>query len=438
MTTTVEDEIAFALCNLGLTAAQVVSRVEAVLCACGIACLRDRKLASLSGGQKQLVCLASALALRPRVLLLDEPYSMLDDISRQMIRDVLTRMPAYTAIIQTSHRTDELQGFNHVLALGDGRVLWAGTPQELDACEGLAATLGLRKVVALTSPPRSYGDMLHSRGWTLRNNAAFSAYASNIERDRGKDMADLSETLQARSCCYTPAQHASGMLSAFSSRATTRATDDVCFALRDVSLAVELGTLTLLVGKSGSGKSTCAGLLAGLLKPDAGQVSLSAGPVSAGSVGYVFQRVEDQLFKPTVIDDVAVGPRNRHVNRLDSLKLAEEALEDVGLDSVSFAKRNPLCLSGGQKRRVGIAGVLALQSDFLIFDEPTIGLDVYGVHDLLELLERLLAQGRGVLVVTHELETFLSLAHCVVVMADGRVTGVYRRGSEHAGRDSDA
>ena len=137
-----------------------------------------------------------------------------------------------------------------------------------------------------------------------------------------------------------------------------------------------------------------------------------------------------------MIGDVSFGPRNKRLNRREALNVAEKALGEVGLDAALYAESNPLCLSGGQKRRAGFAGVLALQSAFLIFDEPTIGLDAFGVRDFLALLERQLALGRGVLVVTHELETFLPLAHAAVVLADGQIVGVYRRGTEPAGEDA--
>lgn len=435
VTSTVEEEVAFALCNLDLTVSQVLERVDEALEACGIAGLRHRALPGLSGGQQQLVCLAAALALRPRVLLLDEPYSMLDGSARKRVQEALNRLPVDISIIQTSHRTDEVQGFDNVLAVRDGRAVWFGTPGELAACGGLAETLGLREIPEGALQVGPYGDRLCSEGWIRCQSAVASFTDAKVGHPAGGTMPAFpkspSESLQARRCCYTPACHAPDLFRRFSSRTS----DDVPFGLQDVSCIVEPGRLTLLVGSSGSGKSTCACLLAGLVKPDAGQVALCSAPVVPGAVGYAFQRVEDQLFKSTVIDDVAFGPRNKGYSRRDASALAETSLEEVGLDPRAFAGRNPLCLSGGQKRRVGFAGVLALQNDFLVFDEPTIGLDAFGVRDFLAFLERQLAQGRGVLVVTHEPETFLPLAHSVVVLEDGHVAGMYCRKSEHDGGD---
>ena len=197
------------------------------------------------------------------------------------------------------------------------------------------------------------------------------------------------------------------------------------FALRDIDLETEPAQLTLLVGDSGSGKTTLACILAGLLAPCTGHATLDGHCVTPGSVGLAFQRVEDQLFKARVIDDVAFGPQNCELRRRDALRVAAHTLADVGLDTESIGTLNPQCLSGGQKRRVALAGVFAMESQFVILDEPTVGLDAAGIHSLLAMLASLLKQGRGVLVVTHEPEVFFGLAEKAYVLENGRIQAMY-------------
>jgi len=195
-------------------------------------------------------------------------------------------------------------------------------------------------------------------------------------------------------------------------------------ALQRVSVSVEPNSLTLLVGATGSGKSTLMRLLAGLLAPDEGRSLLDGEPlVSArarGVVGLVFQDPESQLFADTVLDDVAFGPRNLGLSASEATDRAEVALVSVGFDPARHGGRSPFSLSGGEARRVAIAGVLAMRPRYLLADEPTAGLDAAGRTAVRELL---LAERRtaGVLVVSHAAEEFLADADAVIVLSEGAV-----------------
>jgi energy-coupling factor transport system ATP-binding protein len=194
-------------------------------------------------------------------------------------------------------------------------------------------------------------------------------------------------------------------------------------ALESVSLSVEPGTLTVILGPTGSGKSTLLRLLAGLLEPSRGDLLLDGKSVErvagvAGGVGLAFQNPETQLFADTVAADVAFGPSNQGMDEHESYDVAHEALGTVGLDPDAFALRSPLALSGGEARRVALAGVLATSPRYLLLDEPTAGLDSEGRASVMEIVSKAQASS-GVVVVTHDAEAFLPNADSVLLLSDG-------------------
>lgn len=190
-------------------------------------------------------------------------------------------------------------------------------------------------------------------------------------------------------------------------------------ALDGVSLSVEGGESLLLIGSTGSGKSTLLHLCAGLVEPDVGSVVCDGGLVTIGDVGMVFQKPEDQLFADTVLDDVAFGARNRGCDDEEALACARDALEQVGIHGEDLLARSPFLLSGGQARRVAIAGVLAMKPRYLLLDEPAAGLDASGRILLNSLLADLKAQGCGIIIVSHDIDEFLGMVDHVCLLDEG-------------------
>ena len=202
-------------------------------------------------------------------------------------------------------------------------------------------------------------------------------------------------------------------------------------ALSDVSLTIEDGSYTALIGHTGSGKSTILQLLNGLLVPSQGSVRVFDTLITSNSknkdirqirkqVGLVFQFAENQIFEETVLKDVAFGPQNFGVSEEDAEQIAREKLALVGIDESLF-NRSPFELSGGQMRRVAIAGILAMEPSTLVLDEPTAGLDPLGRKELMNLFKKLHQSGMTIVLVTHLMDDVAEYANQVYVMEKGRL-----------------
>jgi len=197
-------------------------------------------------------------------------------------------------------------------------------------------------------------------------------------------------------------------------------------ALSGVSINLALGDITLVVGPTGSGKSTLLRVIAGLLRPIDGSIEVDGAPVDApllekdAGLGLVFQNPESQLFAETVIQDVAFGPMNMGHSRAEAHLLARSALESVGLPPDHFGPRSPFTMSGGEARRVALAGILAMKPRFLLLDEPTAALDASGRTRVRQIL-REVSNECGLLVATHDVEEFLGIASQVLILNQGRV-----------------
>lgn len=203
-------------------------------------------------------------------------------------------------------------------------------------------------------------------------------------------------------------------------------------ALHNVSLDIPEGKITSIIGHTGSGKSTLIQTLNGLLLPTSGEVRVGEYVVTnkkkknkrikelRKSLAIVFQFPEYQLFEETVEKDVAFGLKNYGYKEVEAIKLAHKALEEVGIDK-SFYKRSPFELSGGEKRRVAIAGIIALNPDILVLDEPTAGLDPKGSKIILNLINKFNKEGKTIILVTHDMNIVLNYSDFVIVMNDGKV-----------------
>ena len=203
-------------------------------------------------------------------------------------------------------------------------------------------------------------------------------------------------------------------------------------ALDDVTLTIKENSFCAFIGRTGSGKSTLVQHLNALLTPTSGELEIDefhVGPKKRKNkkikqlrkhVSLVFQFPEYQLFEETVEKDVAFGPKNFGIKDKEALELAHKALLSVGLDE-SFFKKSPFELSGGEKRRVSIAGILAINPDILVLDEPTAGLDAKGASDVMSLVENMHKQGKTTIIVTHDMDLVMRYCDTVYVLKDGKL-----------------
>lgn len=397
VTSVVADDVAFGPENLGLPRAQISARVARELRRVAMEKYAHADPSRLSGGQRQRVCIAGALAMEPAVLVLDEPSSLLDVRGRAAIMRVMGRLAAAGAtLVHVTHFMDEALAADRVVVMQHGHVALEGTPNEVFAAKnaqviealGLEMPFEARLAVALRQAGAA-GGAIAAPGTPSDEKPAACAPAAEplaiLARDLGFS--------------YGPDAQ----------------------ALDGVSLKVPVCATTAIVGQTGSGKSTLLRLLCGLEAADAG--SLTVCGINAATkrgrrqvrraVGYVMQHPERQLFAQTVADDVAFGPRNQGLSAAEVERRVAHALDLVGLADRRDA--SPFELSGGQQRLAAIAGVLAMEPELLVLDEPTAGLDPRGRARLRALMADLAAHGVTLLQVTHSMEDAARADHVVVL-----------------------
>lgn len=397
VTSVVADDVAFGPENLGVPRAQISVRVARELRRVAMEKYAHADPSRLSGGQRQRVCIAGALAMEPSVLVLDEPSSLLDVRGRAAIMRVMGRLAAAGAtLVHVTHFMDEALAADRVVVMQHGHVALEGTPDEVFAAKnaqviealGLEMPFEARLAVALRQAGAA-GGAIATPGAPSDEKPAACAHTAEplaiLARDLGFS--------------YGPGAQ----------------------ALDGVSLEVPVHATTAIVGQTGSGKSTLLRLLCGLEAADAG--SLTVCGINAATkrgrrqvrraVGYVMQHPERQLFAQTVAEDVAFGPRNQGLSAAEVEGRVAHALDLVGLADRRDA--SPFELSGGQQRLAAIAGVLAMEPELLVLDEPTAGLDPRGRARLRALMADLAAHGVTLLQVTHSMEDAARADHVVVL-----------------------
>ncbi|WP_432626675.1 ABC transporter ATP-binding protein [Brotaphodocola sp.] len=418
---TVYDEVAFGMQNLGVPREEMHRRAEEALRLLDIWQYRDRNPFDLSGGQMQRVAIASVLVMRPDVMVLDEPTSQLDpEGSEEVFRAVEKMTKSGITILMIEQKIEKLAAYcSRILLLHEGKQIAFDTPQKIFSMENLEdygvqapAFTRICRAENVTLPDGTYPVTVEEAAGAMKAKRS----GENVFRNPGSEGArqgeDAGEAVKKSTEMFR-IEHLD-----FSYLANVP-------ILKDLNLRLD-GRPTAIIGQNGAGKTTLVKLLKGLLKPVSGTIYFRGEDMAgktvamlAGNVGYVFQNPDDQIFKYNVLDEVMFGPLNIG---MDPERAKSEALKALKLTGLSGKEgENPYDLEMYERKMTAIASVLAMDTDVLILDEPTIAQDWCGRRIIGSIIRSLTERGKLVIAILHDMDFVAENFERVIVMAHGTV-----------------
>jgi energy-coupling factor transport system ATP-binding protein len=430
--TNVAHEVAFAMEQVGMDREEMVRRIRPALEAVGLGGFEHRDPTSLSGGEKQRLAIASVLALRPAVIVLDEPTTDLDPEGKGEVFALIRSLREQgLSLVVIEHEAEVLRGADRLVLIREGEIIAEGTPRDLMTRIELLEECGVH-------PP----DL--NRVLALLGIAAYAANVDEAEALIRRALPRLGASSRSSDASSAPASRGTGLREGAvletPADGAARADDarplvEVCAVsfnypdgprvLDSIDLRIAPGDFVAIIGQNGSGKTTLAKHLVGLLRPSAGVVMLNGRDratmrpaETAAEVGYVFQNPDHQIFAATVEDEVAFGPRNFDFAPGDVERRCDEVLRAVGLENAR--KLDPFLLGKGERQRLAVASVLALRPRLLILDEPTTGLDYREQRRMMALVTELNRDGIAIVMITHTPWLVAEYARRVVLMRRGR------------------
>ncbi len=419
----VEEDVAFAPENLGYKREVIRRRVDEALATVSMTEYAHHATSKLSGGQKQRIAIAGVLAMSPDCIIFDEATAMLDPTGRREIMAAMKKLnkEKQITVITITHYMAEAIEADRVVVLDHGRILMDGAPREI------FSNVGELKNASLSVPQVT--ELLHlmtEDGYPFPKGILHTMEAADVlEKALPKNVFPATPKETA-----VPAEKPAALEVKNVSVVYGEGTPFRKEALKNISVAFPKGEVIGIIGHTGSGKSTLATLLNGLRTPTAGEILLDGKNIHENPkelrkirsrVGLVFQYPEYQLFEETVRKDIAYGPGNMGLTEEEIRRRVEAAARFCGL-SEGELRRSPFELSGGQKRRAAIAGVVAMEPEVLVLDEPAAGLDPKGREEifggLMEYKDRL---GATLLLISHSMEEVAKYADRILVLKDGEV-----------------
>ena len=428
----VEEDVGFGPENIGVDTEEIWKRVDAALEMVNMTAYRHKSPNNLSGGQKQRVAIAGTLAMKPKCIVLDEPTAMLDPMGRKEVINTLLKLNKQdkVTIILITHHMDEAIEADRVVVLNDGKKYMEGTPREIFSDVEKIKNIGL-DVPQVTEISHKLNKKLN---FSCENALKIGEFVDNfVEKsvNKAKTVDNFVEkSVNKAKMVDNPVKIQPIMEISEISYVYNDASKYKTTAINNISFNIYEGEILGIIGHTGSGKSTLIQHLNGLLKADRGIIRYKGENIYDKAykisklrkkVGLVFQYPEYQLFESTIIEDVCFGPKNMGISNEEAKERAKEALKMVGIQE-EYYNTSPLEISGGQKRRVAIAGVLAMQPEILILDEPTAGLDPKGRDEILGHIKRLRDErGMTIIIVSHSMEDMANLTDRVIVMDNGTI-----------------
>ncbi len=420
----VEDDVAFAPENLGIAPNEIRKRVDSAIETVGMTEYRHHEVHRLSGGQKQRVAIAGVLAMEPEILILDEPTAMLDPKGRKEVLETILRLNREKGItvILITHYMAEAAKCGRIVVMSDGKIISEGTPRQV------FSNVKELKDVGLSVPhPTALAYELRNSGISLPKDILTTEECVDALDSLLKKSPPISYTLTEE----TTVKDSETVISVknltyiYGQNSPFEKT-----AVDNVSFDIKRGELIGIIGHTGSGKSTLIQTLNGLLKPTSGEIHVGNENICDNKtdlrkirfkVGLCFQYPEYQLFEETVRQDIAFGPKNQGLSEEEIASRVKEASEFCAVRE-DMLERSPFDLSGGQKRRVAVAGIIAMEPDILILDEPAAGLDPRARESLLRRINLYrLQKNKTVLLVSHSMEDVAEYCEKIMVMNKGKL-----------------
>jgi energy-coupling factor transport system ATP-binding protein len=416
--TNVAHEVAFAMEQVGMDRAEMVRRIMPALEAVGLRGFEHRDPMSLSGGEKQRLAIASVLALRPSVIVLDEPTTDLDPEGRAEVFELIKKLRAQgLSLIVIEHESEELRAADRIVVLREGEIAADGPPSEVFARTELLTACGVRppglghalELLGIDAQPKSVEQAFEVIVRAYPSVVAITY--DSIARSRAP------EQLQAAGSAIVGPAFIGIENVSYSYAGGPRVLDSI-------NLKIDAGEFLAIVGQNGSGKTTLAKHIVGLLQPATGRITIDGKDraqmrpaETAREVAYVFQNPDHQIFAATVEDEVAFGPRNFGLPDDEIRRRCDEALEAVSLQNER--QSDPFLLSKGERQRLAVASVLVLRPRMLILDEPTTGLDHREQLSMMALVRDLNRAGIAIVIITHTPWLVAEYARRVVLMRKG-------------------
>ncbi|MNI07012.1 putative HMP/thiamine import ATP-binding protein YkoD [compost metagenome] len=421
---TVKEELTFSLENMGVPVEEIDRRLAEVVEKVQIKPILLRSSLELSGGQKQRVAIAACLMMQPKVIVLDEPTAELDPLGKEMVIETIRNLHeqwGYTVVFVDHNLDVSFPYADRVIVVAEGRIIADAPPSELYDQPGIGALLSMPQVIEIArrlgirkelETASGDGDPLNVAELRegLERGHALSSFPTpgSYEQPQNKALSDVIPIIELKQVMFRYKKQEEEL------------------TIKPVDLRIGKGEFTAIIGRNGAGKSTLCKLITGLLKPQSGQVLIhnkSAASYRADQrvrhVGFVFQNPDFQFVCRSVYEEVAYGLRIQKLNEAAIDERVKRVTRLLHIDN--YLQEHPHFLSRGERRRVAIASILALEPEVIILDEPTTGLDAKRCREMMNYIQILWQQGHTIVMLTHDMRVVADYVPRTIVMSDGEI-----------------